>query len=91
MAYTTTFTCDCCGKQAVDQQKFLTEVCVQIRSAYDTHSWDQARIRSAFWCKECLLKNGISWPHKYENPPVVPPTLEEVIRKIVRDEIGASA
>lgn len=86
MASTTTYTCDRCGAQAIDETKFLKKVRITLPdeySAYQSHD----EVASAFWCRSCIVECGLRLPKKDEQVPVTKPTLEEIIRDIVREEL----
>ena len=92
MSHTTTFTCDLCGKQEVDNQSFLRGVSVVMESPYCSTP-KSTNVPKASWCKQCLVKMGLVHIGNTNLPPeaapVVPPTLEEVVRAIVQEEIKA--
>lgn len=96
MAHTTIFTCDHCKETAVDQQDFLTEVRVQLASPYGYRGdgFTTSNVPPAAWCKRCLVKFGLVHVGNTHLPaaaaPAVPPTLEEVLRAIIREEIEAA-
>lgn len=96
MAHTTIFTCDHCKETAVDQRDFLTEVRVQLASpyAYSSGGFRDSNVQSAAWCKKCLVEFGLVHVGNTHLPaaaaPAVPPTLEEVLRAIVQEEIQAA-
>ncbi len=90
MAQTTTYTCDRCGKWEVDKSDFLVPVAVRVGSSWAKDGWTNAIIPTQMWCKECIAAMGILHPGTMGmNAPLlsVAPTLEEVIREIVRDEV----
>jgi hypothetical protein len=93
MAYTTTFTCDLCGTQAIDDQQFLKEVSVVIENPYGARS-SSTNVPKASWCKPCLVRMGVIAVGNTHLPanmaPPTPPTLEEVVRAIVQEEIEAA-
>jgi hypothetical protein len=96
MAHSTTFTCDRCGETAVDDQNFLTKIRVQIESPYilRNEGFANSNAPTAAWCKKCLVKFGLIDVGKTNLPaqlaPLVPPSLEEILREIVREEIEAN-
>lgn len=93
MAHTTTFTCDLCGKQAIDDPRFLREVTVVIESRY-IPTPESIYAPKASWCQECLVKMGVIQVGNThllaDTAPAAPPTLEAVIRAIVQKEIEAA-
>jgi len=92
MAKTTTYTCDRCGKSAVDNDRFLKPITVRIGASWSRDGWVDAAIPTRHWCEECIVAMGIMHPGSFglpkETAPVIPPTLEEVIREIMREEIS---
>jgi hypothetical protein len=96
MAHSTTFTCDRCGETAVDNQQFLMQIRVQIESPYALRNggFANSNAPTAAWCKKCLVRFGLIDVDKTNLPapdaPEVPPSLEEILREIVRDEIEAN-
>lgn len=96
MARETHYTCDRCGKTDNDLGRIgLKTVAVGIKEIafayYDTNSNDlfDANRREAEWCAECLVKVGIypksAIPNTVQIDP--PPTLENLIREIIQEEI----
>jgi hypothetical protein len=94
MAYTTTFTCDLCKAQAVNDQSFLKAVRVQVSTVYGVNPFQASNVPVAFWCDPCLVKMGVIHVGNTNLPadkaPATPPTLEEVVRAIVQEEIEAA-
>lgn len=89
MSITTIYRCDNCGhEQQTKDQMWRVRVDIRPLSLPD----GQTTVHSAEWCRKCaeavhLLPN---WQHekaKEELPP--PPTLEDLIRQIVREEAAA--
>jgi hypothetical protein len=86
---TTTHTCDRCKKSGTAQELELYYVGIDVAMRYSTG--DRSK-RSAEWCGNCLIATGLATsyditrngePFLLENPP----TLEEMIRQIVREEV----
>ena len=94
MAQTTTYTCDRCGTHRVDEANFLTQVCVKVGVAWSRDGYTNAVIPPQMWCLECVVGRGLLHPGSVSmdasKAPAQPPTLDEVIREIVRDEIEAA-
>ena len=92
MGITTTYTCDKCGhSQPTSDQMWIilvvvnrwTSAPVTIASAY-TH-------RKNLWCRKCIEAFGLLPPPRNEkNEHVItpPPTFEEMVRDIVREELA---
>lgn len=85
MSVQTTYTCDRCGaKQETHSQFWIVSVRVtpfnRDPSQFDTGP-------SAHWCRSCCEVFGIL-PHTKERMVITPaPTLEDMVREIVREEI----
>ena len=85
---TVIFKCDRCGATAEDDKNFLKRVAVGVNWGYGFQAAD--RKLEAEWCRECLIKAGLHSPQNEADEkiaPPVPPTLEDLIRDIVREEI----
>lgn len=92
---TTTITCDRCKKSATTKEEkdalSVLEVAVGV---YDTHRYGgessftiRDKTHHAEWCKECHEALGLFF-HRPENPQHAElPTLEQIIRDIVSDEV----
>lgn len=94
MSQTITFTCDLCKGTAVDDNNFLTGIRIQMASAYANSGWaDSPKVRKAAWCAPCLAKAGLIHPAladlTVEQVPDPPPTLEQIVRAIVQQEVEA--
>lgn len=87
MAYTTTFTCDRCGTQAVDDQKFLSEVGITLPELYSSYG-GTVRVATASWCSSCITAMGLQHPKKTEVAPAPKPSFEDAIREIIREEVS---
>jgi len=88
MSIQTTYTCDCCGaKQETSDQFWVVQVMVR---AYDTmpgYSSDGGKLKH--WCRECCEKQDILPSLRTVGVQFTPPTFEDLIREIVREEVGA--
>lgn len=86
MAITTTYKCDCCGYEKSESEQ-MWHIYIGLQ-----HYGMQSSIRDKeqLWCRPCVEKHdllrGVSNP-KEQNPPIISPTLEEIIREIIREEI----
>jgi len=83
---TTTFKCDRCGAESTgDDTIGLEKVVVGSGRFYDYSQRGESE-----WCKKCRIETGVEKPDK-NTPEIAPidplPTLEEMIREIVREEI----
>lgn len=91
---TTTFTCDRCGhSQATAEQMWDVRVEYCLRSTHMTYGYRWSKAREAMWCQPCmeamkLLGTGEKPPA--DEKPAPPPTIEDFIREICRDEISAA-
>jgi hypothetical protein len=94
MSQTTTYTCDRCRAQKVDEPQFLTVVTVRVGAGWSRDGYTNAVIPAQMWCNECIVQMGLLHPGTLSmdssKAPATPPTLEEVIREIVREEIQAA-
>lgn len=90
----TILTCDRC-KLDVDA---LNEVGAGLRSIkygmYGSgyHSWDLGGQIHADWCRPCCVEVGFiteNYGKKEEKPIIPPPTLEDMIREMIREEIDS--
>lgn len=89
MSQTTIYTCDRC-KKADSSSEFLSRVSVSVAQPGYQQRW-LAIPPSSEWCRACLDEVGIkaratNLPHDEPRQPA-PPSLEDVIREIVRSEI----
>lgn len=86
MSVQTTYTCDRCGaKQDTHQQFWNVAVRVwsfdSLPTSYDMGPKNQ-------WCRSCCEMFGIL-PHTKERTVITPePTIEDLIREIVRQEVA---
>ena len=97
MSQTITYKCDRCGKESIDKDELnLRIVGIGIKvdkySSYQDRSYDLKDYynREKEMCEGCRRELGIIEPMKKATGGLimpVPPTLEEVIREIVRSEI----
>ncbi len=89
MAITTEYKCDRCKKVVDGGESLMTVGIFTIYHGYK-HSIPLTRIeKSEHWCIECRIEKGIERPHpafkaKPEDPA---PTVEDLIREIVREEV----
>ena len=89
MSQTTTYTCDRCGAINTDEAVIRLERVSIVFGRY--HTTTQHEEHSADWCLTCRIKTGITHTgfdteirHIPDSPP---PTLEDLVREIIREEI----
>lgn len=90
----TTYTCDRCKKSETTNDNLqLLYVAVGLRrERYDSYrpgySLDDKQLREQEWCVNCRTELGIHEPiPKQPVPGPVYPSLEEMIREIIREEV----
>ena len=85
---TTTYKCDKCGHEQPTADQMWT-VAFTFKSAEDWSSTQPAKAKEELWCRACLEKLHVLSQHsaKEVDIPTQPPTLEEMIRQIVREEL----
>lgn len=84
--------CDRCGATAENDKNFLKQVAVGVNWGYGFQA--AGRKLEADWCRECLIKTGLHRPQNEADEkiaPPAPPTLEDLIRDIVREELANNA
>ena len=91
----TTYTCDKCGhsQERPQSPKQLWDVGIGIE-ALGTGSYHSISSRLAhkqIWCRSCIIKSGLFPPsHIDKEKAPTPPTLEDMIREIMKEEIDDS-
>lgn len=87
MATKTIYNCDRCNKEFSDR-KDLMSVSAGVGNYYGSDSWE--RRWSQDWCFDCLDAFKIRPEERTPRGTIapIPPTLEDVIREIVRQENG---
>lgn len=89
---TITYKCDRCGREnTVDSRTTERELNLEtIRVGTGQYGYDNAHRGGKEWCWKCRIEVGIDEPTK-RMPEAVPldplPTLEDMIRELVREEI----
>ena len=87
MARTVTYTCDCCGhtQDKPDQMWNIGYGLWHENTQPDVYAISR---QSKMWCRKCVEALGLlSKPKTAVDPiPVQPPTLEDIIRAISREE-----
>ncbi len=91
MSQVTTYKCDVCGKETTRED--LETVGIGIKKpgsySYPSLNYYDAQQREKDMCKECRKTFGIDSVEKKPNvPEPTYPTLEDMIREIVHQEIG---
>jgi hypothetical protein len=87
MSHTTTWMCDRCKESSNDRKALALET-IGIRwNQYQSAS--QSLIHQAEWCVKCRVEMGVVGPSHDPNaqPIAPPPTLEDVIRELIKEEI----
>ena len=90
---TTTYKCDRCGhEQTKDTQMWnvwIGYACLPYSRGYGQNG---TAAKEALWCRPCMKKMAVLGA--FVGDPIAPiqppPTLEETIREIIRDEIEAA-
>jgi hypothetical protein len=83
---TTTYKCDRCGAEDTDNQIGLNF----IKVGYGQYITDASCRPMVEWCHKCRIETGLQKPSEKMpgvKPGEPPPTLEEMIREIVREEM----
>lgn len=90
MAITTIYKCDLCGHEQ-DNANQMWNVGIMFTSSPHLPTVSNSHIRKmALWCRTCMVKHHLLGDEKgKEVAPPIAPTLEEMIREIMRDEIEA--
>lgn len=87
---TVTHKCDRCGATGSKDELPLTYVSIYTGTSGNQHHQTEANPHAVQWCRTCIVATGLRNPYHDEAtvpPPEEPPTLEELIREIVRAEI----
>jgi hypothetical protein len=89
MSRVTTYTCDKCGATSTDAAVIrLERVCIVFGQHHTTTQHEE---HSADWCLRCRIYMGITHAgYDTQNkidPRPEPPTLEELVREIIKEEI----
>lgn len=99
MSVKTTYTCDRCGYEtdswdAAKETRQMHSVGVVVT---DTQALHYARYstssgvppkQTGHWCGSCVQDLGLKGPPPKPDADPAPPTLEEIIREIVREEMS---
>lgn len=89
----TTYTCDRCGESDQDNKIGLEKVGVFV-GKYQHYGKNCEYIQE--WCQKCLLRTGLqternSGPTSITDKILPPPTLEDLVREIVREEVNSES
>ena len=86
---TTTYKCDKCGAEDTTNKIGLVDVGVFTGGYRRFGSGSGNYEYCKEWCYQCRLKTGLEQPKKPADAPaeVTRPTLEDMVREIVREEI----
>lgn len=82
-------TCDRCKRSGTTAEIALRGIFLRVgTNLHDYGGAQQCHNFSSEWCDNCVRQFGI-WPPSEKSPPPIdpPPTLEDLIRQIVREEI----
>jgi len=82
-----TFTCDRC-KKVLASEDALWEVALtcESRNGYRSHYFTPTKQQKAEWCRPCVDEMGVFVGLIRAETPEQPPTIENIIREIVREE-----
>ena len=87
----TTYTCDRCNHEQTTFGKMWTvEIAVNEMGTWSKPSNSKGAL-SKLWCRRCVETFGLLQPAKDDTEHVItpPPTLEDLIREIVQNEMEA--
>lgn len=90
MSTKTTYACDRCNKEFIDRKE-LKCVSAGVGDYSGSDSWYKSFRQD--WCLACLDEFGL--PHEnakkiVTEPPLPQPTLDDMIRAFIRNELGAA-
>jgi hypothetical protein len=84
MSKETTYTCDRCKKSSTVYIDLNLETVSIVFRRWTSYS----PLHTAEWCLACRNEVGIiALPQKEGDPVVIPATLEELVREIIKEEI----
>jgi len=91
------YTCDRCGRSTREKKDLaLSEVSVGVRSLNQyqyigtTVTLFDPKQRKAEWCLECLFETGLAKKgSSHQKEPETFPSLEDMVRDIIREEISS--
>jgi len=86
MGVETTYTCDRCGHSQKTSDQ-MWEVGFAYRSRHGGSYTIQA---PSWWCRGCLEHFDVLPATTPLDPPPTPPTLEDLIRELVQDELSTT-
>jgi len=88
MSIVTTYTCDKCAR-VQETGNDMYHVALVVRASASVPQYGRGDMMHAqLWCIGCVqerLKHLV--PRKPEDPPPTPPTMEDMIREIVQEEM----
>lgn len=89
MSRNVSYTCDKCGHtQDTEDQMWETGVLLRHTGGRHIYSSNFTPSFEQLWCRKCIVSVGLLAPSiKKESEPTTPPTLEDMIRDIVSEEI----
>jgi hypothetical protein len=88
MSVAVTYKCDRCGHEQETENQMWKVRLAYGYFGYETHFDDKYE---KDWCRDCMAEFGllINMPET-RHPIVPPPTLDDFLRELVRDEIKAA-
>ena len=86
---TTIYKCDKCGKeQPKPEQMWWIAIRYTHHGGNINDTYTPNKYQEKLFCRECMEKLGILFSEKQAEKKTVPPSFEEVLREIIREEIG---
>ncbi|HEY1900741.1 MAG TPA: hypothetical protein VGG49_13215 [Steroidobacteraceae bacterium] len=92
MTVTITYVCDKCGEVEMDSDQFW-KVGVTIQN-YRNHHHGSSQKHEQQWCRKCVEAAHLLPPQQHKQQHIElpePPTLEDLVREIAREEISDAA
>ena len=80
----TEYICDVCGHTQIKSDQMLT---MTISVAYVGHEGYPTCSKSQLWCRVCVEKVGLLPALSIPKEEAKEPTLEELVRRLVREEV----
>jgi hypothetical protein len=79
----TTYTCDRCGAEVERGELFGIEIVVE-----NVHYYVRREAKKQKeWCRQCITDAGLIVYERLVNPEITPPSFEDLVREIIREEI----
>ena len=92
----TTYTCDKCGhsqeRPGSPKQLWDVGIGIEVVGSSRSYSTSPPLFHAKIWCRDCVTKAGLLLPSRTdeEKAPTPPPTLEDMIRELIKEEIDDS-